>query len=284
MELFGIVSRPLSAAYKSAISTSVHVQVTANQKPIPILTYHHLSDQPKSGAYRELYVTPGAFAMQMLLLWQLGYQGLSMSAIQPYLRGEKKGKVVGITFDDGYLNTLEHALPVLDHFGFTATCYVVSRLVGRTNSWDECIGLSTVPLMDASQLHQWAAAGQEIGAHTRHHVRLDKVDDATASNEIALSKSDLEQIIQLPVQHFCYPYGAFRPQHAVMAREAGFLTATTTHRGRCSAGKNMMALPRVSVTGGSGIALFLFKLVTPFENRPYAPARLRRFVCPPGNF
>jgi peptidoglycan/xylan/chitin deacetylase (PgdA/CDA1 family) len=136
--------------------------------------------------------------------------------------------------------------------------------------------------MAAGQLHEWAAAGQEVGAHTRHHVHLDKVDDATASAEIVLSKSELEQMIQAPVQHFCYPYGAFRPQHMVMAREAGFVSATTTHRGRCHSGKNMMALPRVSVSGGSGIASFLLKILTPLENRPYAPARLRRLMYPAG--
>jgi peptidoglycan/xylan/chitin deacetylase (PgdA/CDA1 family) len=284
MELFGI-SSAVSRVYSQASSTdSVRVHSTANHSPIPILTYHHISHTPCRGSpYRELYVAPNDFARQMHLLRKLGYKGLSMSAIQPYLKGEKDGRVAGITFDDGYLNTFEHALPVLSELGFSATCYVVSSLVGRTNCWDESIGLSTVPLMNARQLCEWAAAGQEVGAHTRHHVHLDKVDDTTACAEIALSKSELEQTMQAPVQHFCYPYGAFRQQHMVMTREAGFVTATTTHRGRCHAGKNMMALPRVSVSGGSGIAAFLFKLLTPIENRPYAPARLRRLIYPVNN-
>jgi len=41
------------------------------------------------------------------MLKTLGYQGLSMSGLEPYLRGEKSGKVVGITLDDGFVNNLE---------------------------------------------------------------------------------------------------------------------------------------------------------------------------------
>ena len=101
---------------------------TSNHSPIPILTYHQIDEAPAKGApFRSLYVSPSAFSRQMGLLKILGYQGLSMSALQPYLSGNRTGKVVGITLDDGYLNNLTHALPVLERHGFSATCYVVSK-------------------------------------------------------------------------------------------------------------------------------------------------------------
>ena len=80
-----------------------------------------------------------------MLLKLMGYQGLSMSQLQPYLRGEKSGKVVGITFDDGYLNNLTNALPVLQKHGFSSTCYAVSGLLGQTNLWDAKIGIAQTP-------------------------------------------------------------------------------------------------------------------------------------------
>ena len=101
---------------------------TLNDQPIPILVYHQIDVAPSKGAaFRSLYVAPTAFARQMRLLKLLGYQGLSLSALMPYLRGERRGKVCGITFDDGYLNNLNHALPVLEAHGFSSTCYVVSQ-------------------------------------------------------------------------------------------------------------------------------------------------------------
>ena len=103
-------------------------------RPIPILTYHQIAQAPERGApMRSLYVSPSAFTLQMQTLSLLGYQGLSMTALMPYLRGEKTGKVVGITFDDGYRNNLENAAGVLKRFNFSSTCYVVSELMGKTN-------------------------------------------------------------------------------------------------------------------------------------------------------
>ncbi len=75
-----------------------------------------------------------------------------MTDLQRHLRGEKTGKVVGITFDDGYLNNLTNALPVLQKHGFTSTCYVVDGLLGKTNVWDESIGIAQTPLMTVEQL------------------------------------------------------------------------------------------------------------------------------------
>jgi peptidoglycan/xylan/chitin deacetylase (PgdA/CDA1 family) len=49
----------------------------------------------------------------------------------------KQGKVVGITFDDGYLENLDNALPILRVNGFTATCYAVSSMIGGTKLWDK---------------------------------------------------------------------------------------------------------------------------------------------------
>ena len=96
-----------------------------------ILTYHQIEMAPPPPAtFRSLYVAPASFARQMRWLKRLGYRGVSMGALMPYLRGEKVGKVVGLTFDDGYCNNLQHALPVLQELGFTATCYVMSQLLG----------------------------------------------------------------------------------------------------------------------------------------------------------
>jgi peptidoglycan/xylan/chitin deacetylase (PgdA/CDA1 family) len=239
--------------------------------PIPILVYHQISEAPPKGApFRGLYVSPGAFGRQMALLKLLGYQGLSMSALLPYLKGERSGKVVGITFDDGYFNNLTHALPVLQRHGFSSTCYAVSNLLGRTNVWDEGIGIAQVPLMDAGQLRQWVAGGQEVGSHTQNHVRLLQSDAATARAEMVQDKAALEGILATPVRHFCYPYGEYAPEHVIMAREACFDTVTTTRRGRSTVGANLLELPRVPVVRSTSLPVFWLKVATAYEDRDRA--------------
>ncbi len=242
--------------------------LTGNPRPIPVLVYHQIDEAPPKGRpFRSLYVSPGAFSRQMKLLKLLGYTGLSMSDLQPYLRGERTGKVVGITFDDGYLNNLIHALPVLARHGFSSTCYAVSGLVGQTNRWDESIGIAQTPLMDAAQMRQWVAGGQEIGSHTRTHVKLPDMDDAAALAEIAIGKTELQTMLDKPVRHFCYPYGHFQPRHVDMAMDQDFQTATTTQRSRCRAGTNMLQIPRVPIVRSTSLPLFWLKIASAYEDR-----------------
>lgn len=241
---------------------------TANRRPIPILVYHQIAAAPPKGSpFRSLYVAPEAFARQMAWLKLLGYTGLSMSGLQPYLSGERAGKVVGITFDDGYQNNLTHALPALLKQGFSSTCYAVSGLLGKTNVWDEGLGIAQTPLMSEAEIRQWVSAGQEIGSHTRQHVNLLATDDSGCRVEMARGKTELESVIGQPVRHFCYPYGQYEPKHVAMAGELGFVTATTTQRSRCYAQTDLLQLPRVPVLRATSLPVFWLKITTGYEDR-----------------
>ncbi len=124
--------------------------------------------------FRGLWVHPDKFRSQMAWLKRLGYQGLSLQNAMPYIKGEKTGKVAVITFDDGFLNNYENALPVLAEFNFTATNYFVANQVGGSNIWDQAMGVPSTPCMSVTQMREWAALGHEVGAHTVDHVNLEK--------------------------------------------------------------------------------------------------------------
>lgn len=235
--------------------------------PIPILMYHQIDVPPPRGTpLRGLVVSPRGFAWQMAMLRLLGFQGLSMRDLEPYLDGRKKGRVVGITFDDGYLNNLEHALPVLKRHGHTATCYAVSSLVGQSNVWDHGV-VAAKPLMDKGHWLQWLSAGMDVGSHTCHHVDLTVSSDELAQTEMVESKQALESMLGTEVRHFCYPYGRFELKHADMAKAAGYLTATTMRRGRVNDKSNMYTLSRVMVPCSTNPLQLLIKLTTTYEDR-----------------
>lgn len=236
-------------------------------RPIPILMYHQIDAPPPRGTpLRGLVVKPQAFARQMRLLRLLGWRGLSMCDLEPYLDGRKNGKVVGITFDDGYRNNLEYALPVLQANDFTATCYGVSARPGGRNDWDAAIGVPQKTLMDHADWRQWLAGGMEIGSHTRHHVDLTTLDANKALSEIRGSKSEFEDILGSEIRHFCYPYGRFMPEHADMARAAGYHSATTTRRGRVQPGADAFTLSRIMVPQATDPLRFWIKVATAYED------------------
>lgn len=235
---------------------------------IPILMYHQIDEPPPRGApLRGLVVSPGSFARQMWLLKMLGYRGLSMRDLEPYIQGSKSGKVVGVTLDDGYQNNHTHALPVLRQHGFTATCYGVSHLIAGTNQWDAELGIPQKPLMTAAEWREWSDAGMDVGSHTCTHANLPELPDDAARQQITQSKIELEQLIGREVRHFCYPYGKFEGRHARMAQEAGYASATTTERGRVHPGGDVYRLKRIMVARATHLGQFAAKVCTAYEDR-----------------
>jgi peptidoglycan/xylan/chitin deacetylase (PgdA/CDA1 family) len=234
---------------------------------IPILMYHQIDVPPPSGTpLRGLVVSPGSFARQMQLIKLLGYKGLSMHHLEPYLKGEKQGKVVGITFDDGYQNNLHNALPVLQENGFTATCYAVSSMMGGTNSWDSGL-VAEKPLMTKADWRIWLAHGMDVGSHTRTHADLTKLSSDEAIDQIANSKKELQDALGCGVRHFCYPYGRLDTTHSKLVQQAGYVTATTTRRGRVQHDDDLMTLRRVLVAQATHPVHFVLKICTAYEDR-----------------
>lgn len=246
----------------------MHKATKAGNPVVPILMYHNIAPVPAGlRVYRSLYVSPGKFARQMWLLHQLGYTGLSMSAALPFLRGERQGRVVVVTLDDGYVDNLDAALPVLQAFGFSATTYMVSGSIGRFNGWDaERLGIRK-PLMSVGEMRRWNDAGMEIGAHTRSHPRLTRCADAELHDEVRGCKADLEDRLGSAVTQFCYPYGDVDDRVAAVVRDAGYAAATTTHRGRAVAGADPWRLPRIQVARHHLLPQFAVRVLTGYEDR-----------------
>lgn len=244
--------------------------VTRQIVKIPILMYHNIAKVPEDvRVYRSLYVSPASFARQMGMLKSLGYRGLSMSDAMPYLRGEREGRVVVVTLDDGYVDNLESAVSILQRYAFTATCYVVSGALGQYNAWDaDRLGIRK-PIMSAEQLRAWHAAGMDVGAHTRTHVRLSQCNDQQQRDEIQGCKAELEQHLGAPVTQFCYPYGDYDERAVAITRQSGFDAATTTDRGRASPGSDidLWRLPRIQVARHHLLPQVAARILTRYEDK-----------------
>ena len=133
----------------------------------------------------------------------------------------------GITFDDGYEDNLINALPVLKKYNFTATCFIVPNLIGKTNLWDK----KQFKLMDRVQIKDWLDAGMSIGSHSSNHLDLTKINHDQVMREIGDSKKILEDIFAVEIKNFCYPFGRFDKNTLKYVRQNGYLKAFTTNRG-----------------------------------------------------
>lgn len=230
--------------------------------------YHQIGvPAPKGSPYRSLIVHPSDFRRQMTWLRRFGYRGLSMRDLMPYVKGERRGKVVGITFDDGYRNVYQHALPVLHEQDFTATNYFVARQIDGGNVWDYEKGIAHSDLMSADEMRSWAAASMEVGSHTLDHPYLPKLSPELADYQIKQSKRELEEVVGAEVTAFCYPYGGETPALRAMVQNAGYLNATTTQGGLANSSDDIYGLPRVTVARSTNIIRFLQKCMTKLEEK-----------------
>ena len=234
---------------------------------IPILMYHSIELMSKSTVMRSLHVPPNKFKFQMWMLKVLGYKALSLKKLKPYLDGTKTGKVVGITFDDGYQNNLINAAPILIKYNFSATCYIVSESLGSSNTWDLNKGITQRPLMTENEIHKWLELGMDIGGHTKTHVDLTCISEEKIKKEIVDCKTELEKKFNTVVTDFCYPFGHFNELVCNIVKGSGYLTATSMQRGRVNSNSNRYILPRIPINHRTLPHLFLAKILTKYEDR-----------------
>ena len=196
----------------------------------------------------------------------LGFRGCSVSEAIAILRQDRNEKVVALTFDDGYRNFKTTVLPILNRYGFSATVYVVTDLIGRHNQWDQGTGISPNPLMTADEIRCCVSQDIEIGCHTATHARLTDTH-VDLNDEISRSKDLLETLTGKPVNAFCYPYGLHDDRVSNIVAQCGFSSATTMIRGRATATHNPLRLPRIPVTWHTLPHLFIIKLLTSYEDK-----------------
>jgi peptidoglycan/xylan/chitin deacetylase (PgdA/CDA1 family) len=235
---------------------------------ISILMYHQVGAFRGIRAHRAVYCHERRFAMQMAALAALGFTALSMDQVRAALAGEQPipRRAVALTFDDGYLNFQDVALPRLQRHGFTATVYAVAGLVGRTAEWLAADGLPQPPLMDAAGLRAVRRAGIQVGSHAMDHVPLAGLARLALATQLAGSRRVLEDLLGESVTHLCYPYGSHDPAVVAAAAEAGYDTGVTCQRALATRVFDPLALPRKAVSLGDDLAGFLWKLL--FKNRP----------------
>lgn len=233
-------------------------------RSLPILNYHNVAVAPVGALMPKLYVSPHQFERQCWALKSLGLRGVSLSeGLQALQRGNGQRCVI-LTFDDGYADNLIHAAPIMKQFGFHATCYVVADRIGSYNTWDAQQLRAKKPLMTASQLQTWLTQGHEIGSHTNTHPHLHTLSTAECEQELRGSKQHLEKLLNINIQHFCYPYGDYNAETVRLVRAAGYQSAVTTQRGLANTQHDLLRLPRVSINGNKGLLRFALKVATPY--------------------
>jgi peptidoglycan/xylan/chitin deacetylase (PgdA/CDA1 family) len=198
--------------------------------------------------YERYVLLEREFREQVDFLKARGYRGVSVDSALAFSEGSnsstKASQNTCITFDDGSETDLLAAAPILHQAGFGATFYITVGWLGKPGH------------LSALQLKELSAQGFEIGCHSMTHPMLTDLDEAGLQHEIVDAKSQLEQIVGKPVEHFSCPGGRYDDRVVRIARAAGYRTVATSGIHANSPDTDLFALGRVAILRGTPVKDF----------------------------
>ncbi len=225
---------------------------------VPVLMYHAFSD---SGEQDRYIVSKRSFAKQMRLLRLLRYRTISFEELARTVREHRlpPRRSVVITIDDGYVDNLEIAYPVLRRHNLKATIFLISDRLGKANDWATGATKGR-PLLNEEQIARLREGPIQLGAHTRTHPRLTEIPDEQVGEEIEGSRAELEQRLGVPINVFAYPFGRYDQRAVDAVKSGGLLGAGTTEPRLVAPSDDPALFPRIEIEGSDTTAVFLAKL------------------------
>ncbi len=231
-----------------------------------ILMYHMIVAARPGARFNGLRVAPGRFERQLRWLRDQGWTSFTVSELVAQA-GALPDKCFAITFDDGYADNLDRALPLLRKYGCKATLYLVVERFGRDWSAERKAHhnqgeLGREPKLSDEQVRKLLDSGCiELGSHSMTHANLERLDAGAVRRELVQSKRELERRFGRPVKSFAYPFGLYRPGQLALVQDAGYSSAVTTREGVDNpADWSCMELPRVKISGKDNWLAFLLRM------------------------
>jgi peptidoglycan/xylan/chitin deacetylase (PgdA/CDA1 family) len=184
-------------ALKRAAGASDHLW---SQSPgIVVLAYHRVGARSSAA---EIDLPEDRFEAQMAhIAHECDPIDLDEALVALHQAPAEAGDRVVVTFDDGTADFVDVALPILERYAIPAILYVATEFVDRGQPFpNDGIPVSWAALRDAT-----STGLVTIGSHTHTHCLLDRVDAATASDELQRSRDLIAEHIGAAPEHFAYP-------------------------------------------------------------------------------
>jgi len=230
-----------------------------------ILTYHRVNDDHRGD---RLSVRTDSFREQMELLVASGRPVVSLGRALPALSGDQPlpEDALAITFDDGYRDNLDVALPILERLGLPATVFVATGYVGTSATIDRYRGCcSEDRMLGWDDVRELMARGHEVGGHGRRHLELASLGAAEADADVTGCAADLATHTGVAPRLFCYPRGSHSPAVQACVAAHGFEAACTVSPGVNPPSCPLLSLRRTEISADDDIQDFRLKLEGGFD-------------------
>ena len=231
----------------SSISLLWGLGVQSRGNRSQVLMYHSIGGKAE-GDKRGLYsITAKSFRNQIKILSNRSIAG--QSVVVPF--GSERPGTTSVTFDDGYIDNLTVAAPILSEFDIPFHVFLCPTFIesGRSGF------LSRADVIELSHID-----GVSLGVHGYSHRPLTALNTTEISSEMTQSRRWLEDIIQKPVTSMSYPHGAVDSGVCKTASDVGFTHAACSKFGPINKPSNLLCIPRIDVWSTDSPTSFVAKI------------------------
>ncbi len=246
-------------------------QTSADDKRIPILMYHSISDEKeKSHPYYHVNTSPAVFDAHMSYLHEKNYSVINLQDLKKSFDARDSTKCVVLTFDDGFYDFFTNAFPILKKYNFSATVFLPTGFIHN-----ERLSFKGKECMTWNEVRHVQSKGINFGSHTVTHLQLNNLSTEEIENEIKLSKNKIEDETGIMVESFSYPYAfpenkEFGITLRTLLKKCGYTNGVTTKIGTANNGDDTFFQPRLPVNTADDILFFEAKLQGSYDwlNKP----------------
>ena len=213
------------------------------------LCYHSIA--PEGPRY--LTISADLFERQVAALRrrQIACEGLA--GLDELVAGRPPRRRAFLTFDDGFRDNFETALPILRQYEAAAFVFVLPPLLasGAAFEWPEVRDdrkryPATMRSVDWSMLEQMKEGGFEVGSHTLSHPHLPQLDGERLREELWESRAAIVARLG-SCDTLAYPFGEWSPEVAAAAADCGYRYAFTLPTVSGQRAATPLTIPRVNV-------------------------------------
>ena len=275
-------ARAVEAAYRLIVATGLPRWRRRRSSGAAIFGFHNVVPDAMSGRVGDRSLHVGVTAFNRYIEWiSRAYVVIPILELANRLRRRQPvGGLAVLTFDDGYVGSIRHALPVMRAAGVPFTVFPVVNGAADPHAfwWDAVVNLNlrdrerfllefqgdgarilesanmsavAVPdvLLPASwqMLRDVLGSDITIGSHTVTHRNLATLPPHELSHELSASRIVLKRELGVDADAIAYPYGRSSDAVHAAAAAAGYVAGVTVEFGLNGSASAPLALARVSV-------------------------------------
>lgn len=226
-----------------------------------------------------LSLRPATLEAQLRMLAEQGYRSGRRADLDLLAAGRAgRGKRAFLTFDDGFLDTVTTALPLMQEHGFTGIAFLLAGHLDRGDplDWPEVAGEAArrpqlMRSIDWPMAERLIEAGWEIGSHGISHSHMTSLSDEELTQELLDSRRLLEQRLGR-CDLLAYPFGDWDGRVARLAADAGYAFAFSLPFGE-QRQATRLSIPRVMVDDRDASWRFRAKLTPLGRSALFSPLR-----------